>query len=82
MGGSMPQIKMAKLLMPPAEGTRSVLRHGGIPGKPLVVGRGEGKGDTDYLCGGCGVVVVRSVPAGSIRNIVFHCASCGTYSEI
>jgi predicted RNA-binding Zn-ribbon protein involved in translation (DUF1610 family) len=51
---------------------------------PYVVFRGEGngKGDTDYICGCCRVTIVSGFNKGQIVNIVFRCPNCGSYNIV
>ncbi len=70
----MPTLK-TRVIPKPKEGTRAVL----IP-KTLPAVRGNG--DTNYECGGCGVVLLERIAPGQIKGLVFQCPSCSAFSEV
>jgi predicted RNA-binding Zn-ribbon protein involved in translation (DUF1610 family) len=39
-----------------------------------------GEGDTNYICGNCGNIILKNVIKGQIKNIVFECPTCGEYN--
>ena len=39
-----------------------------------------GEGDTNYICGNCGKVILENIVKGQIKNIVFECPTCGEYN--
>jgi hypothetical protein len=41
----------------------------------------KGEGNTNYLCGQCGVVIAEYAWKFSISNIVVECASCHSFNE-
>lgn len=59
----------------PAPGTASVL-------VPAVLPAMRGEGDTDYVCGACGVVLCEKLDAGQIEFLVFKCPACGAHSRV
>jgi len=69
----MMKIKL-KIIPEPSEGTRTVM-------KPKVVPAFKGDGDTDYVCGQCGVVLADKMRQGQVQNIVVRCPKCGKYNE-
>ena len=61
----------------PAEGTRTVFELKGL--FPAF----SGKGETDFVCGICGQVLVEGIGGDAvIKNIVIKCPKCGNYNEI
>lgn len=58
----------------PHEGSRTVIESKVSPAF-------RGKGDVDYICGGCGTLIAEKVRRGQIRNIVVRCPECGQYNE-
>ncbi len=76
----MPTISM-RVIPEPEKGTRSVLAP--TPTAiPVIKGSGAGAGDTSYACASCGLVLVETIQAGSIINVVFRCPKCKAYSEV
>jgi hypothetical protein len=39
-------------------------------------------GDTDYTCGGCGALILKSVNVGQVKGLVFPCAGCKTDNRV
>ncbi len=70
----MPNITLP-IIQKPTEGTRSVLQR---KAKPFI----KGKGQINYLCGGCGETLLENVEAGQIKNIVIRCPTCGNYNDL
>jgi len=68
----MPSVKLT-LIPEPDQGT-AVFR-----GRITPFMRGEG--DTDYLCGECGEILVESAVAGGMTGI-FRCPRCGKYNAL
>jgi predicted RNA-binding Zn-ribbon protein involved in translation (DUF1610 family) len=68
--------KMLVLKSEPKKGTRTVLvpKHDG----PVI----EGTGDTSYVCGNCGYVLLDSIDRGQVQNMVIKCKSCGAFNGI
>jgi hypothetical protein len=67
----------------PQGGEGSVLTHGEAPAsnqEPLMVG--DGKGDTDLICGSCGLLLAEGIVQGQIADVTLHCPRCGTYNHI
>ena len=42
----------------------------------------KGHGNLNLLCGNCGVVLVRGINEGHIRNMVIHCPICRYYNDV
>ncbi len=42
----------------------------------------EREGDTDYACGGCEIVLAKSVWPWEVYNLVFRCPACGAHNEV
>jgi len=40
----------------------------------------NGVGDESYQCGACETILVKDSWAWTIRNLAFHCPSCGAYN--
>lgn len=51
-----------------------------IQGSVLPLIRGEGQ--TNYLCGNCGVTLVEAVREGQLRALYLVCPRCGKYNHI
>jgi hypothetical protein len=77
--GTMPDdritIRMG-VIKKPADGTRSV-----IMGEVAPMMRGEEDAGIDQVCGGCRTVLIKGLPIGQVRNVVFRCPKCGAYNE-
>lgn len=69
-------VTMSVVAEPPI-GARSVLSAVGGPG-PLV----SGGGGQDFLCGGCGAVVLEKTDLGELAGVLYRCPSCGSHCEI
>lgn len=74
MGGGFIK-KNLKLVDKPAHKSRAVIHSRGI--LPLF----EGKGNTNYLCGRCGIVLVKNAWKFSLSNIVIECPTCQSFNE-
>jgi phage FluMu protein Com len=74
----MPRTKVQLRIIPtPAEGTRTVFVIQGL--FPAF----SGKGETDFVCGHCGQVLVEGIGGDAvIKNIVIKCPKCENYNEI
>ena len=70
----MPEQK-AKIIPEPAPNTRTVLN----PAKGPAI---SGNGDFSTLCGNCGVILLKNVQFGQVRNIVIRCSNCGKFNDI
>lgn len=46
--------------------------------EPYLVGTGR----TNLLCGGCGLVLARTVSLHQIGSMVLRCGRCGRYNEV
>ena len=55
--------------------SRSVIHSKGV--LPLF----KGKGNTSYLCGKCGTVLVQNAWKFSLSNIVIECPDCQSFNE-
>jgi hypothetical protein len=67
-----------KLIPKPKEGTRTVFA------KPNVLDIApyiSGIGKSNYVCGGCGHLLLKNIDFGQIDNIVFPCPKCGKYNQ-
>ncbi len=42
----------------------------------------SGDGATDYLCGGCGAVICRSVHQGEVEGVLFRCPECWRVNRV
>ena len=42
----------------------------------------RGRGDTDFLCGGCQRLVAGGILPGMFRNFVFACGCCGNLNRV
>ncbi len=42
----------------------------------------SGKGQTDYVCGSCGSVLLRRMFYAQVRDLVFRCGHCGATNRI
>ncbi|AWG78435.1 hypothetical protein BJL74_22660 [Vibrio parahaemolyticus] len=42
----------------------------------------SGGGDTDYLCGGCRVVLASQISQGQVKSLVFKCGKCHSYNAV
>jgi predicted RNA-binding Zn-ribbon protein involved in translation (DUF1610 family) len=40
----------------------------------------KGEGDTNYVCGNCGKVLIEAVNKGQTKSIVIKCPVCGEYN--
>jgi hypothetical protein len=67
--------KKAKIIPEPQAGTRSVIDQKTLP---VAVS----SGDTDILCGSCGVVLIKGMLGDSFSNIVIRCPRCGKFNEM
>ena len=77
------QIKMRVLTSKPKEVTRAIfVRNKSLPREKRLEPFIKGCGNIDYLCGLCGHMLVKSVNAGQIRNIVYECPNCGVYNQV
>ena len=43
--------------------------------------RGENEAGDEYLCGGCGVVAIASLPPDRRMDVVLRCR-CGAYNDV
>lgn len=41
-----------------------------------------GKGETDYICGSCGSVLLRRMFYAQVRDLVLHCGRCGATNQV
>ena len=41
-----------------------------------------GAGSLDYVCGGCGYVLLGNMAVGQIQNSVFECPRCHVYNDM
>lgn len=77
------QIKMRVLPFKPKEGTRSVfIKPRDLPQEERLKPYITAKGNIDYLCSLCGHLLVKSVNAGQVRNLVYECSNCGVYNQV
>ena len=42
----------------------------------------RGRGDTDFVCGGCRKLVAAGIRPGMFRNFVFACGCCGNLNRV
>ena len=40
-----------------------------------------GDGSTDFLCGGCGILLGQALDAGFVRRLILVCPVCGAYNR-
>lgn len=69
-------VKMTIVLLPHAQASILVVKD-----VPAITGGG---GDTDYACGGCGVVLIEggAPPISAPVQSLLKCAKCGVYNNI
>lgn len=60
---------------------RTVLVVGPDVTGPLMVGKGDGAGPDDWLCGNCGRILLATLSAAQFSKIVIQC-SCGTSNSV
>jgi hypothetical protein len=76
----MPQTRLP-IIKVPEEKTRSVFTRGTVPAnktEPFFTD----EGDTDLICGQCGLLLAQGIGARQIQNIVLHCPACGAYNNV
>jgi len=80
----MPQIRLP-VIDEPREDTSHVLRRSegsDDPTAPFLVGFGRIKGDIDWLCGACSLLLAESINPQAIPGVlVFVCPQCGAHNE-
>lgn len=77
------KLKMRVLPSKPKEGTRTIfIRNKKLSREKRLEPFIKGSGNIDYLCGLCGHLLVKSVNAGQVRNIVYECPNCGVYNQV
>ena len=69
--------KRLRVIQKPDEKTISVLRKVGTD-RVLV----SGTTDLDYLCGGCGTVLLRGAAPGQVGGVVAQCGTCNAYNVV
>lgn len=56
------------------------------PGTSVITSRTApalvGDGTTDYLCGGCGAVICRSIREGEVDGVAFRCPECKRVNRV
>jgi hypothetical protein len=62
------------VIEPPAEGTRPVLA-------PTVAPAAKGDGTLDFLCGGCGTLLLQGTVHGVRQSLVVRCPICKAHNE-
>lgn len=78
----MEKTKISLTVIPkPEPNTMSVIEPGGEflkEKKPFM----QGGGNTDYICGECGWLLLSGIEEGKVKNMVFRCPNCGAYNLI
>jgi DNA-binding Lrp family transcriptional regulator len=79
----MPRFKMRVIPYEPEPKARIVLtKSKALPQRmreqPFVIGNS----DSDYVCGNCDYLVLKSVTSEEVREIVYQCPICGIYNTL
>jgi hypothetical protein len=80
----MPRIRLP-VIREPKEGTRTAFTGEEVPAEdtePFIVGEGETAGDTDLICGHCGLLLAQSIHRDTLMSIVLRCPRCGAYNNV
>jgi DNA-directed RNA polymerase subunit RPC12/RpoP len=64
-----------KIIRKPGANTRTVLMRASAP---VLTGRGT----TTYLCGACGLTLVKHTGRRQLHELVIKCPGCGSYNEV
>ena len=68
--------KKLRVIPEPLPGTASVLSV--LSDGPVV----QSEGDTDFVCGSCGHLLLKAVASDQVRNLVVHCSRCKAFNAV